>query len=72
MSRTAHDSPKMIRETLCVAQSGISALMRGGEAGLEHHMERLGRLIDLMDLMRPVGNDGKHGSRHTPWCGCER
>jgi len=65
------DSPKMLRETLCVAQSGIGALMSEGEVGLDHHMDRLGRLIALIDLLRPLGPDGKHDGRHTTWCGCE-
>jgi len=70
------DSPKMLKETLCVAQAGISALMRNGttSAGdsMQGHMERLQRLIDECDRKRPVGPDGKHGSRHTPECGCAR
>lgn len=29
------------------------------------------RLIDLLDLHRPLGSSGKHGDLHTPTCGCE-
>jgi hypothetical protein len=29
------------------------------------------RLIDVLHLHRPTGNDGKHGMLHTPTCGCE-
>lgn len=74
MNRTVNDSPKMIRETLCVAQTGLGALMReypGRHVEIERHMDRLQRLIDLMDLLRPLGRDGKHGNLHTTWCGCE-
>jgi hypothetical protein len=65
-----HDGPKMLRETLCVAQTRI------GNADLDQdrkweHIERLGRLINACDSMRPLGPDGKHGDRHTPTCGCE-
>lgn len=63
------DSPKMLRETLCVAQSRI------GHSGLDQdrrreHVDRLQRLIDACDLHRPLGPDGKHRDRHTPTCGC--
>lgn len=64
------DGPKMLRETLCVAQ------VRIGESGLDagrvrEHVERLQRLIDECDRHRPLGPDGKHGDRHTPTCGCD-
>lgn len=67
---TVPDTPKMLRETLCVAQSGITELMRQGQK-LPDHIDRLGRLIAERDRHRPVGPDGKHGDRHTPTCGCE-
>jgi hypothetical protein len=62
------DSLKMIRETLCVAQSRIypDSDGRGPE-----HMARLQRLIDDIDRQRPLGPDGKHDNRHTETCGCE-
>lgn len=28
-------------------------------------------LIDVLHEHRPVGSNGKHGSLHTPTCGCE-
>ena len=28
-------------------------------------------LIRLCDRLRPLGSDGKHGDRHTPYCGCD-
>lgn len=64
------DSPKMIRETLCVSQACIGnspfdASRRDG------HLSRLGRLIAECDRHRPLGPDGKHGDRHTATCGCE-
>lgn len=31
----------------------------------------IGRLIDVLNLHRPLGVDGKHGTLHTPTCGCE-
>ncbi len=64
------DGPKMLRETLCVAQSRI------GESDLDalrksDHTARLERLIAECDRHRPLGPDGKHGDRHTDTCGCE-
>ena len=64
------DTPKMLRETLCVAQTRIGA--SGLDAGrTREHVDRLQRLIDACDAHRPIGPDGKHGDRHTPTCGCE-
>ena len=60
----------MIRETLCVAQSAIARGVGIG-ARKQEHIERLGHLIDLCDMLRPLGSNGKHGSLHTPFCGCE-
>lgn len=57
------DGPKMLRETLCLAQHAL--------ADEPHHARRLGRLIDACDELRPLGPDGKHGDRHTEHCGCE-
>lgn len=67
---TVPDGPKMLRETLCVAQARI------GNSPLDHgrrdeHMDRLQRLLDECDRKRPLGPDGKHGDRHTPECGCD-
>jgi hypothetical protein len=55
-------SPKWLRECLCAQQTN---------APDEFTREEIGRLIRLMDLHRPIGNDGKHGDRHTPTCGCK-
>lgn len=27
-------------------------------------------LVNMIDVHRPLGTDGKHGSLHTPTCGC--
>jgi hypothetical protein len=64
------DTPKMLRETLCVAQTRV------GNSSLDNnrkheHIERLQRLIDACDVMRPLNTDGKHGDNHTDTCGCE-
>lgn len=62
-------SPKALRETLCIAQARI------GNSGLdkrrqERDIAHLQALIDECDRHRPLGQDGKHGDRHTPTCGC--
>ena len=61
------DTLKMIRETLCVASSGLSLLT----GDVTRHTERITRIIHEIDRQRPLGPDGKHGDRHTPTCGCE-
>jgi hypothetical protein len=63
------DGPKMLRETLCVAQSMIG--LHSSSSRRREHVDRLQRLIDECDRHRPLGRDGKHGDRHTPTCGCE-
>jgi hypothetical protein len=69
------DTPKMLRETLCVAQTAIlSARSASGlaeDGRIEEHIKRLGRLIAECDRHRPLGPDGKHGDLHTATCGCE-
>ncbi len=61
---------KMLRETLCVAQVGIAQLP-GTNERYAQHMLRLHHLIRQIDVFRPLAPDGKHGNRHTDFCGCE-
>lgn len=63
----AFESPKMLRETLCLAQHGLNQQLRP----VAHHIVRLQALIAICDAMRPLGPDGKHGRLHTDFCGCE-
>lgn len=62
------DSLKMVRETLCVAQTSIG---NSTEPRAGVHLARLGRLIDDIDRQRPLGADGRHGDLHTRTCGCK-
>lgn len=64
------DGPKMLRETLCVAQTEVGNSPWNEDRKLEH-LDRLQRLIDACDQHRPLGPDGKHGDLHTPTCGCD-
>lgn len=64
------DGPKMLRETLCVAQHRIGSSPYD-EGRKREHIDRLQRLIDECERHRPTGPNGKHGNRHTPTCGCE-
>lgn len=66
-SYTIWDDPKMLRETLCVAQTWINL---SGDSRKREHSDRLERLIAECDRHRPLGRDGKHGNLHTPTCGC--
>lgn len=70
------DTIKMIRETLCRAQSAISFRAAAGH-DVDCHardVQLLGRLIADCDRQRPLGPDGRHGDgeRCTPTCGCRR
>jgi hypothetical protein len=64
------DGPKMLRETLCVAQTLIGNSNLYADRRTEH-VNRLSRLIAACDTHRPLGQDGKHGDLHTPTCGCD-
>lgn len=63
------DSPKMLMETLTVAQIAIDSYP--DQSRITAHRNRLGRLINECVRHRPLGSDGKHGDLHTPTCGCE-
>jgi hypothetical protein len=63
------DTLKMIRETLCVAQSAI--VSHYGRPTAQSDVDRIQRLIDDIDKQRPLGPDGKHGDLHTEWCQCK-
>lgn len=65
---TVPDGPKMLRETLAVAQARIG---QTDEPRKRDHLDRLQRLINECDRKRPLGPDGKHDDRHTSECGCE-
>lgn len=66
------DSLKSVRETLCVAQSAMHELDRHNSAQIrKDHYDRIERLLEDIDRQRPLGSNGKHGSLHTPTCGCE-
>jgi hypothetical protein len=67
-SYTVPDGPKMLRETLCVAQHAIN---QSHDQRKREHIARLGRLVNECDRHRPLGVDGKHNDRHTSTCGCE-
>ena len=68
-SYTVPDDPKMLRETLCVAQGLV---LRAPDDGRKReHGDRLQRLINECDRHRSIGTDGKHGDRHTITCGCD-
>lgn len=69
------DGPKMLRETLCVAQVSINEFYKNRsitDGRWKEHIQRLERLIEECDTHRPLGVGGKHGDLHTPTCGCDR
>ena len=60
---------KAFREFLC----RISVDMENNYvAGYnEWDKQQVEKLIEQIDVFRPLGPNGKHGNRHTPFCGCE-
>lgn len=52
----------MLKEKLCEQQT---------YAPDDFTRREIQRLIDIMDLHRPVGTGGKHNDLHTPTCGCD-
>lgn len=70
---TVPADPKMLRETLCLAQGLVSRSVAAdaGADNRKHHVRRLESLIRECDRHRPLGPNGKHGDRHTPSCGCD-
>ena len=71
MELITSDSPKMLRETLCLAQSNVASHAIVSYEAMLIHTARLQKLIDECDRHRPRGSDGKHGDLHTPTCGCD-
>lgn len=63
-------SVKMLRETLCVAQTCIR-MAPSTQSDWQRHIVLLQQLIKECDRHRPLGPDGKHGNRHTKTCGCD-
>lgn len=56
-------SLKMLREDLCRRQVQSHDWPQPIESAVDV-------LIAMIDMHRPLGNDGKHGDLHTPTCGC--
>jgi len=66
------DSLKMIRESLCVAQTAMHYADRSNSAQIrQSDYDRITRLIEDIDRQRPLGRNGKHGKLHTETCGCD-
>lgn len=63
---------KMAREALCVAQTDVGSNTERSHDDRIRVIMRLQQLIDLMDMLRPLGPAGTHDDRHTPFCGCDR
>lgn len=67
---TIDDGPKMLAETLSVAQSALCQAGAIPNHRANEHSDRLQRLLDECERKRPTGPDCKHGDRHTSECGC--
>jgi hypothetical protein len=60
---------KSVREALCAAQTAVGQFYTSSQKDL--WVATLGSLIADIDRQRPIGPDGKHGNRHTPFCQCD-
>lgn len=60
------NSLKMAREALCLAEGAILNIH-----GRSPRVEIIASMIADIDRQRPIGQDGKHGNRHTKTCGCD-
>lgn len=58
---------KITRELLCAAQSELL----NSDWYPKSYSDRIQTLITQIDTLRPLGSNGKHGDRHTEFCGCE-
>lgn len=61
---------KSLREDLCMAQSALR-IYGGYTNPQDAAIKRLGKVLDQIDILRPLGSNGKHGNLHTEHCGCE-
>ncbi len=55
--------PKHLREVLCKQQAHAPDLFTRSQ---------ISRLVQVLDVHRPLGSNGKHGDLHTTTCGCEQ
>ncbi|ASR84086.1 hypothetical protein SEA_TEACUP_74 [Arthrobacter phage Teacup] len=62
------ESVKGLREDLCVVQSALNMYPSGDQ---KSRVRRIGEIINQLDVMRPLGSNGKHGNLHTDKCGCD-
>jgi hypothetical protein len=64
---------KRLREALCVAQSAIGQAysFNPNSSYVKNKIDTIQKVLDQIDILRPLGPDGKHGDRHTENCGCE-
>ena len=68
--------PKMAKEVLCEMQSLLNTFYDSKDANIQREavepkLARVQKMIDQIDIHRPVGPNGKHGNLHTATCGCE-
>lgn len=69
---TTDHSLKMIRETLCLAESALHQAARDGrDRPNASDFQHIASMIEDIDRQRPLASNGKHGNLHTPTCGCE-
>lgn len=68
---------KSLRESLCTAQTALGPartpdnVFDGFMTPERRASAHIGQLIAIIDLHRPLGDDGKHGDLHTATCGCD-
>lgn len=77
MAHIKVENLKQLRESLCVAQGAIGQAYSVGEShSLQSeyamsHIRTIQEVLDQIDILRPLGPGGTHGSQHTDFCGCD-
>lgn len=61
--------PKHTKEAMCVAQTAVSNFYEYGS----QYADVFQKIADVCDEHRPIGSNGKHGTRRCTYtCGCDK
>jgi len=65
--------PKHMKEAMCVAQTAVSSFYDKDYGYGSQYADVFQKIADVCDEHRPIGSDGKHGTRRCTYtCGCDK